>query len=54
MAEQNTIFYKIEVHGEEGLATIRNMEGQFVKTKVPVENLNLERNLRNNLFLFNF
>jgi hypothetical protein len=42
MAEQNTIFYKIEVHGEEGLATIRNMEGQFVKTKVPVENLNLE------------
>jgi|11_taG_2_1085331.scaffolds.fasta_scaffold03598_4 hypothetical protein len=42
MAEQNTIFYKIEIHGEEGLATIRNMEGQFVKTKVPVENLNLE------------
>ena len=42
MAEQNTIFYKIEVQGEEGLATIRNMEGQFVKTKVPVENLNLE------------
>ena len=40
MAEENKIFYKIEVHGEQGLATIRNMKGEFVKTKVPVENLN--------------
>ena len=42
MADNNNIFYKIEVHGEEGIATIRNMKGQFVQTKVPVTQLNEE------------
>ena len=42
MAEESKIFYRVIVHGEEGLATIQNMNGQFVKTKVPVENLNQE------------
>ena len=42
MAEENKIFYRVIVHGEEGLATIQKMNGQFVKTKVPVENLNQE------------
>jgi hypothetical protein len=40
MADENKIFYKIEVHGEQGVATIRNMKGEFVKTKVPVQDLN--------------
>jgi hypothetical protein len=42
MAEESKIFYRVIVHGEEGLATIQKMNGQFVKTKVPVENLNQE------------
>jgi hypothetical protein len=47
MAEESKIFYRVIVHGEEGLATIQKMNGQFVKTKVPVENLNQELNKLN-------
>jgi hypothetical protein len=42
MAEQNTIFYKVVVQGEEGLATIYNLTGGIKKLAIPVEDLNLE------------
>ncbi len=41
MADENKIFLRVEVQdSDKAIATIRNLKGQIVKTKVPVENLN--------------
>ena len=40
--DNNKLTYSIEIHAEEGVATIRGLKGQLVATKIPLEELRKE------------
>ena len=42
MAQENKSIYKIEVHAEQGVATLRDLKGRLVANQVPLKQLRRE------------